>query len=1016
MTAPLYLGAIRLSNFRSFGLDAHVPLTPGPGITVVVGANGLGKTSLIEAVEWALTGSVRRLAASVTQGKKEAIREAVETALTRHEQAPRSHSVTLEFSDGPPVRRGADHVPDQNVIATWLKAPAWRHEVRDLSSYLAMTHILSQSAAMRLTARSGAERWEALRQPVGLERIDRVLDNLGMGSKKRLTGRIDAIAKDVRQATERVDQFRTLRARVAERAAATAGHEVLPPNRIVEATVVCLTELAALTGTRTDTTPAPTPTEALSRLHEGLLQAARILERQTLDVGAAQRALDAFSANDAQLRESATALEAATATVEAVATALRSAEERALVANRRLDALRGDLAARISLRDRLYAQRQGRQDLRNVEEECRRWQAHAEEIAASLAVARQEEEPLRAALVMAMDARGALANLERERDELRQLAEAERRWRDGRPALDVDRAALRALAPQHTREKERIATLTAACEEVERQCRTAQDVAQRLTADVEERARLVAELALHLHPDDRECPVCKTIFDPGDLIKRARRLVADGDPRVQAATADVAALSDKAAALVDALRVAEDSLAALDRQGRDLSNRIAEREEAEAWLRHHSLSSGRPVEELAGWLSSRLDAVAAAMAGHDARWRDLDGDGTLSQRLTTLAATIVRLSERRDAVLQDSEAVVRHRDSLRGRLDADGDLSGLDEDGIEAAVAEAQTGIATVEGAIVGADREAADDWRDLQQAQTAREAAECALENARERSEALGRTQQIILRQWHATGLTGHPSREGMAALEDRIAASEQTVRALQHRHSDLSEHHRHWLDDKSLREEQAVVQSMVTEEQAESEDACERRLLERTEQLERMQTAWETTRSLVDTLEKRIQARHASFGQQAIAPLQRRVEAFDLAWSAFPELQLQLSVNRSRGVRTLGATIHDQEAAMILSEGQAGVKSLSYLLSASTAYPWCRWRSLLLDDPLQYNDLVHKTAFLDVLRTLIAERGYQVVMSTHDLEEARFIGRKCRNANIPIRVCRLLSPGENGVQFQMS
>ena len=1016
MTDPLYLGAIRLSNFRSFGPDAHVPLSPGPGITVVVGANGLGKTSLIEAVEWALTGTVRRLADSVGGGGPQAVREAVETALTRHGQAPRSHSVTLEFSDGPPIRRGAGHVPDQGAIAIQLKAPAWRYEVRDLASYLAMTHILSQSAAMRLTARSGAERWEALSQPVGLERIDRVLDNLGMSSKNRLTRRVGALTDELRQATERLDWFRALRARVGERAAASAGHEVLSPGRIVEAAIACLTEIDGLTGTRTQTTPALTPTEALSRLHEGLLQATQTLERQTLDAGAAQRALDEFHANDAQSREAAIAVEVATAKAETAGTEMRAAEERAYAANTRLETLRGELAARISLRDRLYAQRQGRQDLRNVEEEFRRWQAHAEEIAAALTAARQEEEPLRASHVAALDARGALADLEREQEALRQLAEAERRWRDERPALDEDRTALRALAPQHAREKERVAALTATCEEAERQRRTAHDAAQRLTADVEERARLVAELALHLHPDDRECPVCKTIFDPGDLIKRARRLVADGDPRVQAATADVAAHSDKVAALVDELRAAGDSLATLDRQSQNLARRIAEREEAEAWLRHHSLSAGRPVEELAGWLSSRLDAVAAAMAGHDARWRELDGEGTLSQRLATLAATIARLGERRDAVRQDGEAIARHRDALRGRLDADGELSGLDDGGIEAAIGEAQTGIATVEGAITGADRVATDDWRSLQQARAAQEMAERALEVARESREALGRTRQIILRQWYATGMTGHPSREGVATLEDRVAASEQTIRALQHRHSDLSEHHRHWLDNKSLRDEQAAVQSMVTEEQAESEDDCERRLLERTEQLECMRTAWETTRSLVGTLERRIQARHDAFGQQAIAPLQRRVKAFDLAWSAFPELQLQLSVNRNRGVRTLGATIHEQEAAMILSEGQAGVKSLNYLLSASTAYPWCRWRSLLLDDPLQYNDLVHKTAFLDVLRTLIAEQGYQVIMSTHDLEEARFISRKCRNADIPIRVCRLLSPDVNGVQFQIS
>ena len=48
--------------------------------------------------------------------------------------------------------------------------------------------------------------------------------------------------------------------------------------------------------------------------------------------------------------------------------------------------------------------------------------------------------------------------------------------------------------------------------------------------------------------------------------------------------------------------------------------------------------------------------------------------------------------------------------------------------------------------------------------------------------------------------------------------------------------------------------------------------------------------------------------------------------------------------------------------------------------------------------------------------EKGYQVILTTHDLEEAQFIGRKCRNADVPFRECRLLAPGDNGVEFQVS
>jgi len=66
------------------------------------------------------------------------------------------------------------------------------------------------------------------------------------------------------------------------------------------------------------------------------------------------------------------------------------------------------------------------------------------------------------------------------------------------------------------------------------------------------------------------------------------------------------------------------------------------------------------------------------------------------------------------------------------------------------------------------------------------------------------------------------------------------------------------------------------------------------------------------------------------------------------------------------------------------------SILCAVSTAYRWSRWRALLLDDPLQHNDIIHTAAFVDVMRNLVEEEKYQLVMSSHDRAESDFIGRK--------------------------
>ncbi len=58
--AGLYLRSIEVEGFRGIGPKAALRLQPGPGLTVVAGRNGSGKSSLAEAAELALTDDNKR--------------------------------------------------------------------------------------------------------------------------------------------------------------------------------------------------------------------------------------------------------------------------------------------------------------------------------------------------------------------------------------------------------------------------------------------------------------------------------------------------------------------------------------------------------------------------------------------------------------------------------------------------------------------------------------------------------------------------------------------------------------------------------------------------------------------------------------------------------------------------------------------------------------------------------------------------------------------------------------------
>jgi recombinational DNA repair ATPase RecF len=58
--AGAYLRSVRVTGFRGVGPPATLTVEPGPGLTVIVGRNGSGKSSFAEAMEVLLTGGLKR--------------------------------------------------------------------------------------------------------------------------------------------------------------------------------------------------------------------------------------------------------------------------------------------------------------------------------------------------------------------------------------------------------------------------------------------------------------------------------------------------------------------------------------------------------------------------------------------------------------------------------------------------------------------------------------------------------------------------------------------------------------------------------------------------------------------------------------------------------------------------------------------------------------------------------------------------------------------------------------------
>jgi DNA replication and repair protein RecF len=104
----VFLDHLQLTDFRSYG-SVDVPLEAG--VTTFVGANGQGKTNLVEAIEYLSTMSSHRVASEVPLVRSGAARAIVRTGVRAGLDDPRRLTLELEINPGKANRARLNRSP-----------------------------------------------------------------------------------------------------------------------------------------------------------------------------------------------------------------------------------------------------------------------------------------------------------------------------------------------------------------------------------------------------------------------------------------------------------------------------------------------------------------------------------------------------------------------------------------------------------------------------------------------------------------------------------------------------------------------------------------------------------------------------------------------------------------------------------------------------------------------------------------------------------------------------------------
>ena len=1014
--SDIYLSRVKIENFRTFG-DLDISIPAAPGLTLVTGTNGLGKSSFFDAIEWGLTGTVRRF----DRYLKKSIAE--ERYLPRRTAPANSHKILLGFGDGHDVERNAKSGPSPATVVELLKQEGWG-QIRDVGTYLAFTHFLGQAAQQRFTSREAPEQWEALKGPSGIERLEEVRQGLrGRATQLAFTRRIEQEKAVVDDLERQIAQWQGCRTRLQRLQQAMSATGALLPHELTVRIADLAKELSTIAGGAISIPEGSGNSRRLTIMDEQIAGVRRLVaeRRATLDSLAGLPAQYVAVTTDA--RPDGPVLVSARSAVEAAKAALLSAESGAAAA---AGAVKAQANSVTSIEANIALHEAARQDL------VRRAQLNQ-----LISAAKQEELDIQTKIASHL---AEIAKLERmmslERDkrsefvQKRAIAEAARRIVDECAKLaELERSASMSAAAHATAAESaskaavELPPLVATKAQLAEELACAENTLEAARKRSSEIAAAVARLSTHIHEDDTTCPVCSTPFEPGELKLLAESAAAAGDTLLASSDVEVerirseVALIDRQIAGLEAL-VNRASLALQTwtvEQATVVEARmaiaVAQNVNADVDLHATALAHDQSARAALFDADAALRAALASVAGAGSRQAMLRAEAdemgrrviAASTRTTALEAEDRSCSERLAARAQSGATIEEISDRLRDQQEELAKARN-NHGSLVAAAEQAKTTLAGHRAHLRVAERE-------LALATDARAAAE--------------RSAAAIVSQWSVAGLEFAPSLSGLEAARSSVLDALGRLDELASRQTELGRDNEASLLQQEIDEIRAAMIDAGGAAGSVDSAIFEETLAERLKTARAAHKLSTNAKTAVNKFTDSLKQEAIDFSAQFLEPLNHVIDAFNEAMLSTPGETIRFNAEHRVDTTKFEMMLHYRDRIdastfdtalppqVILSEGQLAANGFSILCAASTAYPWSRWRALLLDDPLQHNDIIHTAAFVDVMRNMVEVRGYQLIMSSHDRAESDFISRKFDAAGLPCSTLNLTAPSSNGVQF---
>lgn len=1020
----LYLCRVQIANFRTYGSDFDLHIPDKPGLTIISGKNGLGKTAFVEAIEWALTGKVQRL-----DSRRK--RTPLDRILRRHEcSSDDPTTVTLEFNDGRQVTRtiGATDSTDDDEIISIIRDTRWRPEIHDIGTYLRLTHFLPQSSQQRFLETPEDAQWRMLKGPAGVERLERFRRLLGDRKANQAFGRrIESLTRQVELSRSEIKAFEDIlerRRRLQQQASAL---DALSPDAMVmeQATLRQRLVDAGVSGVLADSGDVDVEqvrlTEAVDRglermrfLRNQVDLAAEIL-REWRDVNSRQSQSDArLSAATASLDESRKQLAAAREALQMETGRQEQLEKERLEAQQRLDAtnqLSSATEALTQIRETLPSLEMEQRKLDEVISELTGKLAEVDRqlqerhvVTAELNTVRQTAAEIQALSRSLKEINASVAELKTlevaQAESAQEREETESEIRDREKAVDARRKSVDSIR-----------------EEIQQ---------EQLTVDAMSRA--VLEITSLLTEHHTQCPVCTAEYSPEELARRVNQAAKDVSGNAANLNTRLSDAQKQLNVETEALEVVRQRLNEIETVQKEFEQRTTAVEKQQTELLSHPLLAGIPFTNCSAALTQRATELQVRDQELTRRLTEFPPELELKNEASEFQSSLDQRKRARDQLRIEQDEQVEQRRRHEAAIKTYAELAAdLLQEGVVpvSALEESQKSVSDRE-AVAQHHRPVVEAARDAHQQaqQTVSKRAEARQQYLDEQN-GLRERRDALAEKWSEYGLTDEPDEARLADHRTRLSESISICEAVKERLHTVAKRSQQWARDEELRNVQIAVDARIKASGASDTESCQTALLQNAKQAEADLRRAETAQTQASGFAEKLQDESERFSRIALTPLNARIQAFNRVISPFPyefritphHTSTRTAAKQSMAVPSAdGTSSREFDPATHLSEGQMSALGLSVLLAASMEYRWSRWPALVLDDPMQNNDLIHVAALIDVVRGLMADNGFQIILSTHDAEEASYISRKCLNAGLPVHQCELLGPGPDGVRWRES